>query len=67
MVYFVNTLELSDQKYQTNSKVRDENHKGKFLFPMKVFVSFGTDRQSMYFMSNKFLKFKLNGFCVPQF
>ena len=32
---FVNILELSDQKYHTNGNVRDENYKGRFLFPMK--------------------------------
>ena len=45
----------------------DEIYKGKFVFPMKVFVSFGTDRQSMYFMSTGFLKGKINGVRVPQF
>ena len=41
MVNFVNKLELSDQKYQTNGNVRDENYQGKLLFTMMEFVSFG--------------------------
>ena len=49
MVDSVNKLELSDQKYQTNGNVRDENYNRKLLFPMKDFASFGTDRQSMFF------------------
>ena len=51
MVDFVNKLELSDQKYENNSNVGDEKHKGKLLFSMKEFLSFGKDHQSMYFMS----------------
>ena len=43
MVDFVNNLELTDQKFQTNRNVRDEKYNGKFLFPMKYFVSFVTD------------------------
>ena len=31
MINFVNKLELSDQKYQTNGNIRDENYKGDFL------------------------------------
>ena len=34
---------------------------------MKDFVSFGTDHQSMYFMSTRFLRDKINGVRVPQF
>ena len=34
---------------------------------MKDFVSFGTDRQSMYFMLTRFLKENINGDRVPQF
>ena len=30
-------------------------------------MSFGTDRQLMYFMSNRFLKDKIYGVCVRQF
>ena len=45
MVDFVNKIEVSDQKYQTNGNVRDENYNVKFLFNMKDFVSFSTDRQ----------------------
>ena len=67
MVYFVNKIELSGQKYNTNGNVRDENYNGKFLFTMKDFVSFGTDCQSIYFMSTRFLKEKINGVRVPPF
>ena len=42
---FVSTLELSDQKYQTNGNIRDKNYKGNFLFTMKDFVPFRTDCQ----------------------
>ena len=35
MMDFVNKLEISGQKYQTNENVRDENYKGKLLFSMK--------------------------------
>ena len=56
MVDFVNKLELSDQEYQTNGTVRDENYKGKLLFPMKDFLTFGKYCQSMYFMSTIFIK-----------
>ena len=45
MVDFLIKIELSDQKYQNNGSVRDENYKGNLLFSMKYFVSFGTDRQ----------------------
>ena len=34
---------------------------------MKEFFSFGADCQSIYFMSNIFLKYKINRVCVPQF
>ena len=50
MVDFVNKIELRYQKYHTNGNVRDEHYKGKFLFPVKCFVSFGTAYQSIYFM-----------------
>ena len=45
MMNFVNKLELSDQKYELNGNLRDENYKERFLFPIKDFVSFGTDCQ----------------------
>ena len=64
---FVNKLELSDQKYQTNGNIRNESNKENLLFPMKYFVSLGTDRQSMYFMSTRLLKDKIDGVRVPQF
>ena len=44
---FLNKLDLSDQKYQINGNVRDDNYKGGLLFPMKDFVSFVTYRKSM--------------------
>ena len=62
----MNKLELSDQKYQTNGNIIDENYKGKFLFTIKDFESFGTDGQLMYFMLNRFLKDNINGARVPQ-
>ena len=37
MVDFVNKLDLSDKKYQTNENVRDEHYKVKLLFPMEDF------------------------------
>ena len=67
MVDFVNKIELSDQIYYTNGNVIDEKYKGKLLFPIKDFVSFGTYRQSIYFMSTRFLKDEINGVYVTQF
>ena len=67
MVGFLKTLELSDHKYQTDVNLRDENYNGNILFLMKEFVSFGTDCQSMYFMSTRVLKDKINGFHIIQF
>ena len=49
MVDFVNKLDTSDQKYQTNENERDENYKGKLSYPMKDFVSFGTDFHLLHF------------------
>ena len=63
----MNKLKLSHQKYQTNGNIRYQNYMGKFLFPMKDFVSFSTYRNSIYFMSNKIIKDKINEFCVLQF
>ena len=57
---FVNKLDLSDPKYQTNGNIRDKNYKGNFLVPMKDFVSSITDSQSMDFVSTRFLKNKIN-------
>ena len=45
MVDIGNKLDTSDQKYQTNENERDENYKGKLSYPMKDFVSYGTDFQ----------------------
>ena len=67
MVCFVNKPELSDQKNQTNGILIEENCNGELLFPMKEFVSFGTDRKSMYFMSTRFLKENIYGFHVHNF
>ena len=67
MVEFANKLDSSDQKYQTNGIVRDENYKGKFLFAMKYFLSFGRDYQSVYLMSTILLKYSIDRFCVPQY
>ena len=44
----------------------DENYKGKFLFTIKDFESFGTDGQIMYFMLTRFLKDNINGARFPQ-
>ena len=46
----ISKLKLSDPKHQTNENIRDDDYNGKFLFPMKDFVSFGTYHQSIYFM-----------------
>ena len=51
----------------TNGNVKDKNHKGNFLFPMKDFVSFRTNLQSMYFMSTIILKDNINGFRITNF
>ena len=32
-----------------------------YYFPMKCFFSFITDSQSMFFISNVFLKYNING------
>ena len=34
MTYFVNKLELNNQKYQLDGTVGEENYKGTFLFPV---------------------------------
>ena len=67
MVDFVNKLELSYQKYQTDGNVRNEDYKGKLLFHMMDFVVFGTYFPSMYFMSTRFLKDEINLVRVPPF
>ena len=67
MADFLNKLDLSDQKYQINGNVRDDNYKGDLLFPMKYFVSFVTYQKSMYFISTEFLKYPINGVRVPLF
>ena len=36
MMNFVNKLELSDQKYQTNGNVNEGNYKGKFMIKKSV-------------------------------
>ena len=67
MVDFDNQIYFSDQKYQNNGTARDEKYKGNLLFTMKDFVSFGTDPQSIFFMSTRFLKYNIDGVCVPTF
>ena len=67
MVNFVNKLDLSDQKHQTNGNKRDEDYKKRLLYSMDYFVSFGTDHQSIYFMSTRFLRYKINVDRVPNF
>ena len=54
MVGFVNKLEFNGWKYQTNGTILDESYKKKLLFPIKDLVSFGTDCQSLFFMSTIF-------------
>ena len=49
MVHVFSKIEFNDNKYKTDGTVRDENYKGRLLFPMKESVSFGTDSQSMFF------------------
>ena len=66
-VDFMHKLELSDQKYKTIGNVRDENYNERFLYLMKNFLSFVTYCHSMYFMSTRLLKGKINGFRVSQF
>ena len=53
-------------KKKTNGNIRYENYKGKFLFPMKYFVSFGKDSQSIYFMPTRLLKENIYGLRVIQ-
>ena len=55
MTDFFNTLELNYHKYQSNGTVIEENYKGRILFIIQGFFSFGIDRQSILFMSNIFL------------
>ena len=43
-----------------------KKYKGKFFSPMKDFVSTRIDHQSMYFMSTRFFKDNIDGFCIPQ-
>ena len=50
---FLNKLELDDQECQTNGNLRDENYKENLLFPMKDFVSFRIDCQTLYFYVNQ--------------
>ena len=64
---FVNKLELSDEKYQTNRNVRYENCKVDLLFTMKDFVSIGTDHQPMYFISTRLSKDNIDGVHVKKF
>ena len=67
MVDFLNKPEIIDHKYQTNGTVIDDSYKWKFSCPMKDFVPFWTDRQSMYFMSAIVLKDKIDDVRVLQF
>ena len=67
MVDIENKLYTSDQKYQTNENVRNENYKGKLLSSVTDLVSFGTVFQSIYFMSTILLKYKIIGSRVTQF
>ena len=64
MVDFLNKLELSDQKYHSNGKGIAENYKGKFLFPMKDFVSFGKYTFIQCILCQTYYLKKNNGFHV---
>ena len=35
MIGFVDILEFNNHKYQTNGILRNNNYKGKFLYPMR--------------------------------
>ena len=54
-------------KNQSNGYVRDDNYSSKLLFITNKFVSFGTDRQSMFYIWTIFLRDKVDGVRVPQF
>ena len=47
---------MKNQKYQTYEAVKDENYKGKFTFPMKDSAESVKYQESMFSMSNIFLK-----------
>ena len=64
---FLNKLELSNQKHQSNGTVRDDKYKVNFLFPMKEFMSYGIDPQSMFYMSTILLKYNIDQVRVPKF
>ena len=67
MLGFVNKIEFIYHEFQTNGTVRDESYNVKLLFPMKDFLSFVTDLQSMFFVSTILLKYNICGLHVPQF
>ena len=67
MINFVNILELNYWIYNTNGTVIERHCKGKFLFTMNYFVSFGTYLLLILFMSDIFLKNDIDGICVTKF
>ena len=67
MIGFVDILEFNDHKYPTNGTLIWDNYKGKFLFTMKVPVSFGKYFQSVFYMSNILFKNNIDGVHFPQF
>ena len=67
MIKFFNLLELTDKEYQKNGTIRYEKYKWNFLFFMNDFVSFLTDHEPMFYISNRFLKGNIDGICVTQF
>ena len=67
MVDFMNKLDINDEKHQSNGNVRDNNYKSRLLFPIKYFVLFRTNSQSIYLMSNRLLKYKIDEVRAPQF
>ena len=64
--WFLNKLDYNYNKYQPNITVKGDVYKVKLLFPLKNFVSFGTDHHSIFLMSNIFLSEKVDGILVPQ-
>ena len=67
MMNFVNKLDLSDQKYQTDENIKYENYKEKLIFTIKGFLSSVTDCQSINIMLDISFKENIDGVHVPQF
>ena len=67
MISFIYLLEFNDHIFHTNETVIDYNYKCRLLFTKRECFSFGTDIQSLFYTSNRFLKNNIDGVCVPQF